>query len=780
MQQPAAGYSAHAEEVHREGRHVWQEISLSHLAEIKEYVPGIIAVMLMSLAICFSIPSPFALCFLCAARCKGKKAAKGTLVGMCLSILMRLIWGVDPGILEVVIFIALCCLPNSKIFAVRRVYFTLGCALLLAGVPDYALGDSILIIRRLGSVGLGLGSMPAMLRSTALIYKRSGNRTEDDLMCLALPCMMMLCGASRISLFGINVGAGVGFFATVVMAWMTGTQVGAAAGIGVGFALLAGGQPALYLLSMPMAGLLAGCFQRKNRVLCAMALMISTLCMAFLALQKVPMYLVFNCLAGLLPFVLLTDKRLRPWMMKMSKIQWMQPRENAYLKMRMHKWTCAVDGLAKSLPVPEMPEWNIPQDSEAMAEKQCDGCDHLPICWRDQYTNTKNSFEALAGCTEVDLGTINRYFSHCPRISRLPGLMEEVLDKRNAQRQRTMVACYQREMLQTHLQAMSQAVQLISIEGENGSDEEKEWMEMAEEALQKMRFAGKVAYIKKIDGHFSLAVQCQMIALHPAMGEKLARQLGVYLGARLKVMEQNVSRVVMEEEAALAFRLGKASMGAMQTFGGEKPQDNGDAVLMKMLPGSRLLIAISDGMGHGKGAYRESHGTLNMLSSCLEAGYSTEQAMKTVNGAMLSATDGEAFATVDMALIDLWTGEATLHKLGAEGSVLMQGQRFTWLSGAALPLGIMENVLPSHECVLLAEQDKLVMMSDGIVDLFDGQQDLARTLMRYAMEEIQDMADGLLQTALDRSGGVAKDDMTVVCVEIISAHPEDRNRPRLE
>ena len=49
---------------------------------------------------------------------------------------------------------------------------------------------------------------------------------------------------------------------------------------------------------------------------------------------------------------------------------------------------------------------------------------------------------------------------------------------------------------------------------------------------------------------------------------------------------------------------------------------------------------------------------------------------------------------MDLLVLDPWLGRAELHKLGACYSVLVCGGRETLLEGAALPLGILEEVEP--------------------------------------------------------------------------------------
>ena len=253
------------------------------------------------------------------------------------------------------------------------------------------------------------------------------------------------------------------------------------------------------------------------------------------------------------------------------------------------------------------------------------------------------------------------------------------------------------------------------------------------------------------------------------MGNVLANRVGLQLGVPLSVTEQQGDRIILEEVPPLKTETGMATACAVSPEKkrrmGRKP-DNGDAVLTRLLPGGRQLLTLSDGMGHGTGAQEESRKTLELLSLCLEAGYTRSQSMTAVNGAMLSATGGEKFATVDLCVIDLWTGEAAMNKLGACASYMVQGQKIHTVEGSALPLGIIEHVVPMEHRFALGEGDVLLLMSDGVTDAFPEEQDLLAALRRCREYAPQRLADTLLREALMQRDGLPPDDMTVLCARV--------------
>lgn len=736
---------------------------------IAVFLPGFAAFFLMNISTCFTLPSPFALVLLISYLVKKGSCPEGACLGMTAGLLMRLIWGIDTDAAQAIVFFGLAVFVRRKI-SVSIGYKVLLGALIMRSLPGMIGRDVPEMMVQLGSILLGMCVMPAMLRSTEILMQKSTDKTQDDMLCLSMPWMMLLCGAAHLQMFGINLGVIGGCISVLMTAWTCGAAAAATVGIGAGFALLAGGMHVMYFMLLPFAGLIGGCFQKKKRIGTAAAFFFSGMMLVYVTLQRMPEAIVVNFLFSMGIFLAIPRKKARSCLQKVIRLQWIKPKENAFLRMRMQQWVQAIHRLSQVLPDAEIPMDSRETEAESLAEKLCRQCDLLPVCWRDEYEKTKTAMEAAVESREMDLNVINRHFDHCQRLKEVPGCLQHIYEKRAQNHQKRHLAAYERHMLETHLLALSQAAQLISLEGLQADEEETEWQTLAEEALEKMHFSGRLSFIKCIDGHLMAAVQSDVMPIQPALAEKVAQQLGLYLGRPLEVTEQNASRVIMEESPVFQVVMGRATAAAAVAERTGYPtltEENGDAVMVRSLSGGRVVFALSDGMGHGCDAKNESRRTLEMLAVCLEAGYSREQTMQVVNGAMLNATGGELFATVDMGVIDLWTGETEMNKLGACSSYLVQGQKIVKLTGEALPLGILEYVTPSEKNVFLAEGDRVILLSDGIADAYDAEEDVMRMLHRRLSDNVQEMADAVLMDALERQNGLPPDDMTVLCIQLV-------------
>jgi stage II sporulation protein E len=212
---------------------------------------------------------------------------------------------------------------------------------------------------------------------------------------------------------------------------------------------------------------------------------------------------------------------------------------------------------------------------------------------------------------------------------------------------------------------------------------------------------------------------------------------------------------------------------------------SGDSYVGTALGQNRYLLALSDGMGVGRGAAIESKQCVKLLQEILEAGFSTEVAINTVNSALLLRSPDESFATVDMALLDLTTGRAEFVKVGAAPSFIKRGAEVTVIKMPSVPVGIINKLEVEPEFRVLQPGDVIVMLTDGVWDLSKGDADKERWLLdhltREGASDPEEIAESLLARAREISADAA-DDMTVLVARIepvasSGAVAEERPKP---
>ncbi len=201
-----------------------------------------------------------------------------------------------------------------------------------------------------------------------------------------------------------------------------------------------------------------------------------------------------------------------------------------------------------------------------------------------------------------------------------------------------------------------------------------------------------------------------------------------------------------------------------------KERVSGDTAAVLPLPGGRVALVLSDGMGTGSRAAGDSAATVRYLERLLTAGFAVDVAVKTVNSLLLLKLPEESFTTVDMAVIDTATGEAEFLKVGAVPSFVKRQREVATIKAASLPVGIMQQVEIEPVRWLVAPGDVIVLVSDGVVEVpgRGGERDawLAGFLRRLPDCPPQELAERILRQAAELAGPYPRDDMTVLVARV--------------
>lgn len=194
---------------------------------------------------------------------------------------------------------------------------------------------------------------------------------------------------------------------------------------------------------------------------------------------------------------------------------------------------------------------------------------------------------------------------------------------------------------------------------------------------------------------------------------------------------------------------------------------SGDTGSCLTLPGGKFAMLLSDGMGSGPAAARESSTTISLLEHMLESGFGRDMAVKTVNSILMLRAPDESFATVDITAVDLYSGRAEFVKIGAAPSFILSGSApVRVVQSASPPVGILREIEVSPVTRDLGANDVVVMVTDGVLDGFTAEDDkeslFAAFLHGLPRAHPREMAATILEHTLRRSGGKPRDDMTIL------------------
>ena len=179
----------------------------------------------------------------------------------------------------------------------------------------------------------------------------------------------------------------------------------------------------------------------------------------------------------------------------------------------------------------------------------------------------------------------------------------------------------------------------------------------------------------------------------------------------------------------------------------------------------KTLITLSDGMGYGQIACRQSETVLELVEELIGAGFSPKDALPMVNGCLSNPSTEGFMATVDLCEIDEFTGATTFYKMGAPVSFLMKKNQVETIESAALPAGAFQDaqIIPVRK--KLYHGDYVVMVSDGILDSLgkeNPEETLRQVLRMLPRGNPGAMASQIMKIAKEAGGKLSDDCMVIV------------------
>lgn len=176
-------------------------------------------------------------------------------------------------------------------------------------------------------------------------------------------------------------------------------------------------------------------------------------------------------------------------------------------------------------------------------------------------------------------------------------------------------------------------------------------------------------------------------------------------------------------------------------------------------------MILSDGMGSGTAAAIDSAMTVSLISKLLDANVAYEPSLKIVNSALLVKSGEESLATIDIAAVNLYSGQVDFYKAGAAPTFVKHGTKTGHVESTSLPVGILSAVDFEKSTLKLSPGDLVVMVSDGATAA--GTEWITYTIDRFEEDDLQKLCDDIATTARLKRNDCHDDDITVVAGRLV-------------
>jgi len=175
-------------------------------------------------------------------------------------------------------------------------------------------------------------------------------------------------------------------------------------------------------------------------------------------------------------------------------------------------------------------------------------------------------------------------------------------------------------------------------------------------------------------------------------------------------------------------------------------------------------------MGSGEEARQSSNKALKMLENLLLSGFDKKTSLELINSSLINQNE-EIFATLDIAIIDLYNGNIELIKSGACPTYIKNKNNVQLIKANSLPAGIINETSLQTFDRDISSGEIMLMCTDGILDS-NVEYKNKELWVKYLFEDIETnntkkIADLVLNEAIDNGYGTAKDDMSVVVCKFL-------------
>ena len=331
--------------------------------------------------------------------------------------------------------------------------------------------------------------------------------------------------------------------------------------------------------------------------------------------------------------------------------------------------------------------------------------------------------------------------------------------------------------VQAQLDGVSKAISSIAVKIEEEIKKEEDYIEIKKEAIKVLEMKNikieDVDIIKKENRYYiDVYLDNTNKIIENSDIDKIKNGLEKVVNEKLTLNDVKMKKQNNKQKKYLSYisedkyvlQIGQASTTKKSSI------ISGDSIIHTRLNDGKYLVAISDGMGSGPEARKSSQIAIKMLERLLMTGFDKDTSIDLINSTIMN-TNEEIFATLDIAIIDLYNGKIEFIKNGACPTYIKNGKKVQIVKSLSLPAGILKDINLTTYDKDLENKDLIVMCSDGIIDS-NVEYKNKELWLKYMLEDIetdnsQKIADIILNESVDNYYGIAKDDMSIIVCKII-------------
>ncbi len=652
------------------------------------------------------------------------------------------------------------------------------------------------------SVEAALSSVLTLIFLQALpvltLTRKNYQLRHEEIICLMILLASVLTGTVQWEIGTVSLEHSLSRYLILILAFVGGAPIGASVGVVTGLILSLANFSAIQQISLlAFAGLLAGLLKDGGKMAVGFGMLLGTSILAIYAGDATHvLQSTYESVAAVALFLLTPKGMIRTIAKYVPGTQEHAKSQQDYIRRvrditanRVNQFSDVFKQLSKSFG--QLTEQNqlLQHEAEmghfvnAVTQEACATCFKRNSCWEGGFYKTykymTDMMTEVEANPEFDKDHIRAEWRQtCHKTERVLTILQKQYEKYRYDRHWTKQIQDSRKLVSEQLfgvsQVMDDLVKEIRREGQGLFLQEEQITQVLEEmGLQVQR----LDIISLDEGNVEIEVVHSFRRGFDECRKMIAPLLSDVLGETIAVKQERWDE---PDEGLATVRFSSAKEYEVETGiacaakGGEWL--SGDSFSTVELGNGKFALAISDGMGNGERARVESSAALSILQQLLQSGMDEQLAIKSVNSVLMLRSSEEIYATVDLAIIDLYSAKTTFMKIGSTPSFIKRGDEVLPITASNLPLGILKEIDVDLVVHQLLPGDLLVMMTDGVYDApghaANKELWMKRILSEMESDAPQDIADKLLDTVIRHHDGEVVDDMTVIVAKIDKFAPE--------
>ena len=615
--------------------------------------------------------------------------------------------------------------------------------------------------------------------------------STEEIICSAIVTALCLAGINEVSVLGISIKNIAGILITMLFAYNGGAAVGSSVGIILGLitSMTLGRVPPVIIGIYGFSGLLSGTFREMGKIGSAIGFILGNVILTFYINGYYEIFIQLKEI--ILAFVLFLFIP-RGWMEYISRFcnpaagklysdQTYSERIKGLLHDRVNSFAITYNELSSTFEEIIDEEDGFDQEElskliEEVANYACSTCGMKRSCWDRNFNSTFQRLRDLLVTIETQ-GYVE--FSDLPKEMQKQCIKPKLILEK-------MVHLYElnhlnmtwkrrmgegRKLVGEQLKGVSQTLSALANSINDNITFDTELEDTLYVALDQAGLSVKQLMVTNSDrGNIEIMIEKKPCYNRESCNDRfvpvISKALGINLIRKSKgcqIQDTGGCRFTLVESNAFE----ATTKTAETSKGGNKY--SGDSYSYMNIGDSQYMMAISDGMGSGEKAYKQSSATITMLEKMMEAGFDKEMAIKTINSMLILKSSKEMFSTVDLALMDLHKGNIDFIKIGTAPSFIRRKNgQVERITSSTLPVGIVQDIDIELSSKKIEDGDFIVMVSDGILEVNkgEGEEWFLNLLSSCDTRNPQHLADEILKKALQFTGNEPTDDMTAMVTKV--------------